>query len=99
MKSFSALIGNCDDLGLVCNAPSNDRLIGIVLKQVFAAAAAIAIISIVLAGIRYTLSTGDPGKIKQAKDTILYSVIGLAVAILAFTIVNLTLGAVEDVTK
>ena len=49
---------------------------------------AIAVIMIVLGGIRYTLSNGDASQIKGAKDTILYSIVGLVVALLAFAIVN-----------
>ena len=47
-----------------------------------------AVVMIVIGGIRYTTSNGDSSAIKSAKDTILYSVIGLIVAILAYTIVN-----------
>lgn len=54
---------------------------------------AIAVIMIIIGGIRYTTSNGDAGSIKGAKDTILYSVIGLVVAILAYAIVNFVLGA------
>lgn len=49
---------------------------------------AIAVIMIVIGGIRYSTSNGDTGSIKTAKDTILYSVIGLIVAIMAYAIVN-----------
>jgi len=48
---------------------------------------------IILGGVQYTLSTGDPGKIKKAKDTILYGIIGLVVAILAYAIVNFVLSS------
>lgn len=48
----------------------------------------IAVIMIVVGGIRYTTSDGDPGKTKSARDTILYSVVGLVVAMLAYAIVN-----------
>ncbi len=41
----------------------------------------------ILGGIKYVTSTGDPGKIKQAKDIIIYGLIGLVVVILAWTIV------------
>jgi glucan phosphoethanolaminetransferase (alkaline phosphatase superfamily) len=47
-----------------------------------------AVVMIVIGGIRYTTSNGESSAIKSAKDTILYSVIGLIVAILAYTIVN-----------
>lgn len=49
---------------------------------------AIAVIMIVIGGIRYTTSNGDSGSIKSAKDTILYSVVGLVIAMLAYAIVN-----------
>lgn len=49
---------------------------------------AIAVIMIVLGGIKFTTSNGNAEQIKSAKNTILYSVIGLVVAILAYAIVN-----------
>lgn len=49
---------------------------------------AIAVIMIVVGGIRYTTSTGDSSRVKAAKDTIMYAVVGLVVALLAFAIVN-----------
>lgn len=52
---------------------------------------AIAVIMIIIGGIRYTTSNGEASHIKSAKDTILYSVIGLVVAILAYAIVNFVL--------
>lgn len=54
---------------------------------------AIAVIMIIIGGIRYTTSNGDASSVKGAKDTILYAVIGLVVAILAYAIVNFVLGA------
>lgn len=49
---------------------------------------AVAVIMIVIGGIRYTLSNGDSSQITGAKNTILYAVIGLVVALLAYAIVN-----------
>ena len=54
---------------------------------------AIAVIMIIIGGIRYTTSNGDASNTKAAKDTILYAVVGLVVAILAYAIVNFVLGA------
>lgn len=48
----------------------------------------IAVIMIIVGGLRYTVSNGESSQIKAAKDTILYSVIGLIVAIMSFAIVN-----------
>ena len=52
---------------------------------------AIAVIVIVIGGLRYVLSGGDANAIKGAKDTILYAVVGLIVALLAYAIVNFVL--------
>ena len=51
----------------------------------------IAVVMIVIGGIRYTTSNGDASSIKGAKDTILYAVVGLVIAIMAFPIVNFVL--------
>jgi hypothetical protein len=54
---------------------------------------AIAVIIIVFGGIRYVTSTGDSGRVKAAKDTITYAVVGLIIAILAYAIVNFVIGS------
>lgn len=51
----------------------------------------ISVVMIIVGGMRYTLSNGDSSKITTAKNTVLYAVIGLIVAVLAFTIVNFVL--------
>lgn len=51
------------------------------------------VVMIVIAGIEYAISIGNPGKIAKAKNTILYSAIGLIIIILAAAIVNFVLEA------
>lgn len=46
-----------------------------------------AIIIIIIAGIQYMLSTGDPTKVNNAKNAILYALVGLGIAVAARTIV------------
>ena len=53
---------------------------------------AVAVIMIILGGIRYVTSNGESAQITAAKNTILYSVIGLVVALLAYAIVNFVIG-------
>lgn len=62
--------------------------IGLFTNVLLFLAGAIAVIVIIYGGIRYATSTGDAARVKQAKDTILYGVIGLVVSILAFAIVQ-----------
>lgn len=45
---------------------------------------AIAVIMLIVGGIRYVLSQGDQGAVTAAKNTILYSIIGIVVAALAY---------------
>ena len=49
---------------------------------------AIAVIMIIIGGIRYVTSNGDQGQVTGAKNTILYAIVGLVVAIMAYAIVN-----------
>lgn len=52
---------------------------------------AIAVIMLIIGGIRYTISGGDSTAVTSAKNTILYAVIGIIVALLAYAIVNFVL--------
>lgn len=63
-----------------------------IFSVVFAIAAVIAVLMVVIGGLNYVLSAGDPQKTARAKDTILYAVIGLTVSLLSFVIVRFVLG-------
>ena len=43
---------------------------------------------LVIGGIRYTVSGGDQNAVTAAKNTILYAIVGIIVAILAYAAVN-----------
>ena len=58
--------------------------------------AAIAVIMLIVGGLRYVISSGDASRVKAAKDTILYGVLGLVLAILAYGIVNFVVNALTD---
>ena len=62
--------------------------VGTALNVVFGIVAIIAVVMIVIGGVSYTTSQGDPGKVKKGKDTIMYGIIGMIIALLAFAIVN-----------
>lgn len=77
----------------VCKAKGDTvgPLIQTVINILLYILGAVAVVMIVIGGIRYTTSNGDSGAITSAKNTILYAVIGLIVAILAYSIVNFVL--------
>lgn len=54
----------------------------------------LAVVMIVIGGFRYVTSGGDTGAVTSAKNTILYSIIGIVVAAAAYGIVNFVLSAV-----
>ncbi len=49
---------------------------------------AVSVIMLIIGGFRYVVSQGDSSAVTSAKNTILYSVIGLVVAILAYAAVD-----------
>jgi hypothetical protein len=51
----------------------------------------VAVIMIIVGGIRYSTSGGSSSEIDTAKNTIIYAVVGLVIAIMAFSIVNFVL--------
>ena len=54
---------------------------------------AVSVVMIIFGGIKYTISQGDSSAVTSAKNTILYAVIGLVVAILAYAVIHYVIGA------
>lgn len=72
--------------GQFCNPlkyGSFEELVGAITKFVFNMALVVAPIMIVIAGIMFVTSAGDPEKVKKAREVALYTVIGFAVIIAA----------------
>ena len=57
----------------------------------------ISVIMLVYVGLRYILSGGDSKKVTDAKNTILYAIIGLIISMLAYAIVHFVLNSVIGV--
>ncbi len=54
---------------------------------------AVSVIMLVVGGIRYTISAGDSTAVTGAKNTIMYAIVGIVVALLAYAVVNFVIGA------
>jgi hypothetical protein len=61
------------------------------LEIFFSVIGAVALVIIVLGAFQYTLSRGDPKAIAKSKNTIIYAVVGLIVAISGYAIVSFTM--------
>lgn len=55
----------------------------------------ISVIMIVVGGFRYVVSSGDKAAVTSAKNTILYAVVGLVIALLAYAIVSFVVNQVK----
>ena len=77
----------CDNTGEGSANDLTNTIVGII-NGIVGVLAIVAVIFVVVGGVNYMTSQGDPGKTKKAKDTILYATIGLIIAVLAFAIVN-----------
>lgn len=91
------VLQKCDAESQVCKGTNKNSLfvlIGNVVNLLLTIAGIIAVIMIVIGGIRYTTSAGDAGQTKSARDTIIYAVAGLVIAIMAFAIVNWVLSQI-----
>ena len=49
----------------------------------------LATLYLIIAGIQYVLSGGDPNKTAQAKDSIIYALVGMALSVSMFAILRL----------
>jgi hypothetical protein len=57
---------------------------------------AISVIMLIIGGIRYVISAGDQQAVTNAKNTILYAIVGIVVAFVAYGAVEFILDQLED---
>lgn len=67
-----------------------------ILNTAYLIAGIVAVIVIIIGGIRYASSNGDSAGVQSGKNTILYAVVGLIVIIMAAAITNFV---IENVAK
>ena len=87
-------LASCTKLNNTANTNDLMGQANTIINVVIGVIGFVAVAFIIFGGFQYTTSTGDPGKVKKAKDTILYGIIGLVVAMLAYAIVNFVLSTV-----
>lgn len=80
---------------VLCKSRTTNKLpnyVKIIVNTLLFILAAVSVIVIIIAGITYTTSGGDATLVTKAKNTLLYAVVGLIVAIMAYAIVNYIIG-------
>ena len=81
--------------GIDCGPISTKTLptaVGTITNTLLWVVGVASVIMLIVGGLRYVLSGGDPKNTQAAKDTILYAVVGIVVALLAYAIANFVLG-------
>lgn len=89
-RSFiSGITITCEEIGNCANKTSTlDQAvvnIGLIITGLIGG---LSIVFILWGSFRYVISRGDSGATKAAKETILYAVLGIIVAILAYALVS-----------
>jgi type IV secretory pathway VirB2 component (pilin) len=93
LSSIVAALINTDSLPK-STADQTTQPIQIILNIVFAFSASIAVLIIVVCGFRYIVAHGDPNATAQAKNGILYSIVGLVIVMAAYSIVTFVIKAI-----
>ena len=87
-QGLSGALNDAGTGGLSDKELNPETLVTTGLKWLMYGIGIISVVMIIIGGIRYATSGGNAEKVKSAKNTILYAVVGLAVALLALAIVN-----------
>jgi len=94
----------CEGAGLTSctdttQGPSVDTVIRNVVNLLSFVVGVVAVIMMIIGGLKYITSSGDTSNLSSAKNTILYAVIGLVFVALAQTIVFFTIGRATQAPK
>ena len=65
-----------------------------ILSNIIAVLGVACVVVMIIGGVQYMTSSGDASKVEKGKKTILYGLIGLIIAALAFVIVNFVIGTI-----
>ncbi len=74
-----------------CGTTSINNLIKDIVNILSIIVGVVAVIMVIYGGLRYITSAGDGGRVAAAKSTLIYALIGLAIAALAQLIVHFVL--------
>ncbi len=74
--------------GVPADLDSEDSIVKKSINLLMYIVGLISVVMMIVGGLKYVTSGGDAAKVGAAKNTIMYSIIGLVVAILSFAIVN-----------
>jgi heme/copper-type cytochrome/quinol oxidase subunit 2 len=86
--SKAQVLNGIGQTGTDCNNSSIDNIVSTIVQILSIVVGAVAIIMIIVSGFRYITSGGDASRVSSAKNTLIYAIIGIAIAVLAQVLVN-----------
>ena len=92
---LAQILGSPDDVGLPKVEADESLIRTTIIPAIAVVTAVISVIFIILGGFRYIVGAGAPDQMQQAKNTILYAVVGLIVSIFAIVIVRFVVNSVQ----
>jgi ABC-type Fe3+ transport system permease subunit len=95
--SAANIVGFLDSAILGSNTPGSQSgdpsgMIKNAFNAIWYIVGAIAVISIIYSGFLYVSARGDESKVKKAKTSLVYAIVGLVVAVSAYAITNFVIG-------
>lgn len=70
----------------VANPLAIENFLFAILNLLWLVFATLAIIAFIIAGITFLSANGDPGKVRQGRDAVIWGVVGVGVALLSVSI-------------
>ncbi len=92
LKTIAEIQINPSELNIPKASPSSASDI---FNLIFIVVGATTVIVMVIAGISFILSRGEPQKAARARNAIIYAAIGLIIALLAFSVVKFFVGTIK----
>ena len=86
--TLSGGVSNSQGEGVPGELTGSDGVFEVVVNVLLFIIGAVSVIMLIYGGIRYTTSGGNTNSVTAAKNTVIYSIVGLVISILAYAIVN-----------
>lgn len=84
--------------GMPTQLVGTDGTLSNIVNSVLYVAGIIAVVMLIIGGIRFMVSRGDKDKVQKAKNTVIYAIIGLVLVIFSYAIVNFIVSATGKLT-
>lgn len=75
--------------------PTTAELVTNIVNTLSFIAGVASVIAIIVGGILYITSAGDEGRVRTAKNTLLYAIVGVIIALSAFAIANFVVTQIQ----